>query len=439
MSTFRSTRRITVTAMAGAAALTFSLLGGGGGGGSNVPVAEAAGAITWADEFDGPAGAPVDAGRWNSEVGGGGWGNNELQYYTDSTRNAVQDGNGNLVITARRENPNDFSCHYGRCEYTSARLTTANKFTQAYGSFEARIKVPRGQGIWPAFWMLGEDIGDVGWPNSGEIDIMENIGREPNVVHGTIHGPGYSAVGGVSGSRDIGRPLADDFHVYGIEWSPDLIRWFIDGQEYHRATPADTSGPWVFDKPFFLILNVAVGGYWPGYPDASTQFPQSMVVDWVRASDGVGGGGDPEPPTTPAPPTPTPTPPPSNAGLSLMSDWNGKCIGVPGSRFEDGNRLAVSNCTGAENQDWVFANGEVRTRNGKCMDVAWGSRANGAAIQIADCSGSPAQQFVLSGAGDLVNPQADKCVDIAGWNPNDGAVLVQWECTGGANQKWTAR
>ncbi len=381
----------------------------------------AVGAQTWADEFNRPAGTPVDGSKWTSETGGGGWGNNERQFYTTSTSNAVHDGNGNLVITARRENPADYQCYYGRCEYTSARLVTSGKFSQAYGKYEARIKIPRGQGIWPAFWMLGQDIGQVGWPNSGEIDIMENIGREPNRVYGTVHGPGYSGGAGITGSRDIGRPLADEFHTYGVEWSPDLIRWFLDGQEYHRITPANLGGNrWVFNKPFFMILNVAVGGNWPGYPDGSTQFPQSMVVDWVRVNSS----------------TDSPPQPPTSTGTTIVSNWHNKCVDVPNWRFSDGQRLIVWNCTGSTNQRWEFVNGTVRTQNNMCMDVAWGSRDNGAAIQIAACSGSPAQQFVLSGAGDLVNPQANKCVDIAGWNPANDAVLQLWECTGAANQKW---
>ncbi len=368
-------------------------------------------ASAWSDEFDAPRDTPVDASKWMHELGAGGWGNNELQTYTDSTRDSAHDGDGNLVIAARQDSPG---------VYSSARLVTSRTFSQTYGRVEARIKVPRGQGIWPAFWMLGSDLGSVGWPNSGEIDVMENIGREPNTVYGTVHGPGYSGAEGITGSRNIGRALADDFHVYGIEWAPDSIRWFLDGREYHRVTPASLGGDrWVFDKPFFLILNVAVGGNWPGYPDASTQFPQQMLVDWVRTA-----------------PTSAPPPPAPASGDSIVSEWHGKCVDVQDFRFEDGQRLIVWSCTGGSNQRWRFVDGTVRSENGMCMDVAWGSRDAGAAIQLARCSGSGAQRFVLSGAGDLVNPQADKCVDIAGWNAQNDAVLQLWTCTGGENQKW---
>ncbi len=388
---------------------------------SRSDTAEAAiGGITWQDEFNAPAGAPVDRSKWRFETGGGQNGNNERQYYTDSTNNAAHDGRGNLVITARKENPNNFQCYYGRCEYTSARLQTASTFTQTYGRFEARIKIPRGQGIWPAFWMLGDDLGRVGWPKSGEIDIMENVGKEPNTLYGTVHGPGYSGAEGITGSRTIGRPLADDFHTYRVDWEPNSIVWYLDGAEYFRLDPSKLGGDrWVFDHPFFMILNLAVGGNWPGYPDASTQFPQQMLVDYVRVS-GYNGGGNPPPPP----------------GNSIVSNWHNKCIDVPHGNFTDGQRLIVWNCTGGTNQKWEFVNGTVRTQNNKCMDVAGGSRDNGAAIQLATCNGNPAQQFVLNGAGDLVNPQADKCVDIAGWNPNNDAVLHLWQCSGGANQKW---
>lgn len=243
--------------------------------------------LAFSDEFDGAAGTPPDPAKWTHEVNGDGGGNNELQYYTDSTDNAALDGEGHLVITARRENPADYQCWYGTCEYTSARLNTASTFTQAYGHIEARIKVPRGQGLWPAFWMLGDNIGEVGWPNCGEIDVLENIGREPSTVHGSLHGPGYSGGNPITGSYTLpnGEVFADDFHTFAVDWTPDQISWSVDGAVYQAHTPAETNGnPWVFDHPFFLILNVAVGGNWPGPPDDTTQFPQQMLVDYVRVT-----------------------------------------------------------------------------------------------------------------------------------------------------------
>lgn len=275
-----------------AAATVAVTLSGGLYAASRNDTADAAiGPVTWQDEFNGPAGTPLDQSKWKFDIGGHGFGNNEQQYYTDSTSNVVQDGTGNLAITARRDNPNNYQCHYGRCEYTSGRILTADRFTQRYGRFEARLKIPKGQGIWPAFWMLGSDIGSNPWPNSGEIDIMENVGKEPNTVYGTLHGPGYSGGESISRSRTIGQPLGDAFHTYAVEWSPNQIIWFLDGAEFARLGPNDLGGDrWVFDHPFFMILNVAVGGNWPGYPDASTQFPQTMLVDYVRVAAWTDGG-----------------------------------------------------------------------------------------------------------------------------------------------------
>ena len=244
--------------------------------------------LVWSDEFNGPAGATVDSTKWVFETGNGsnGWGNHELEYYTNSTKNAATDGAGNLVITAVKETlAPKFRCWYGQCQYTSARLKTQGKFEQAYGRFEARIKVPRGQGMWPAFWMLGNNIQRAGWPTCGEIDIMENIGREPSIVHGTIHGPGYSGANGIGAPYALSSgAFSDNFHVFAVEWEPNVIRWYVDGTLYQTRTPADLppGSTWVFDHPFFIILNEAVGGYWPGDPDGTTVFPQKMTIDYVR-------------------------------------------------------------------------------------------------------------------------------------------------------------
>ena len=239
--------------------------------------------LRWADEFEGAAGGVPDQAKWNYDVGGNGWGNNELETYTRRSDNAFLDGDGHLVIKLIKET---FTGQDGiRRDYTSARLLTKDKFTQRYGRIEARIKVPFGQGIWPAFWMLGANIGEVGWPVCGEIDIMENIGREPAVNHGSLHGPGYSGASPLTGIYTLpaGQKFADDFHVFAIEWEPAAIRFYVDGNLYQTKTPADAVGKrWVFDHPFFIILNVAVGGNFPGNPDQTTTFPQTMTVDYVR-------------------------------------------------------------------------------------------------------------------------------------------------------------
>ncbi|MGQ4358161.1 glycoside hydrolase family 16 protein, partial [Streptomyces drozdowiczii] len=229
------------------------------------PDTVSAASTTFSDEFDGPAGSAVDGSKWQIETGDN-VNNHERQYYTAGNSNAALDGQGHLVITARKENPSNYQCWYGTCEYTSARLNTSGKFTQTYGHVEARMKIPRGQGMWPAFWMLGDDIGQVGWPNSGEIDIMENVGFEPSTVHGTLHGPGYSGSGAGYTLPD-GQAFADAFHTFAVDWAPDSVTWSVDGNVYQHRTPADTNGnAWAFNKPFFLILNLAVGGYWPGDP-----------------------------------------------------------------------------------------------------------------------------------------------------------------------------
>jgi beta-glucanase (GH16 family) len=228
--------------------------------------------LVWQDEFNGPE---IDRAKWTFDSGGHGWGNNERQFYTNRPENARIEA-GRLVIEARQEK-------YRGSDYTSARLKTQGLHAFTYGRMEARLKVPYGQGIWPAFWMLGSDIEKVGWPDCGEIDIMEHIGRQPSLVHGTLHGPGYSGSGGLTKAYTLpSGALSDDFHVFAIEWEPDEIRWYLDDTLYHSLTPQNVLTTWVFDHPFFFIVNVAVGGRWPGYPDDTTVFPQFMYVDYVR-------------------------------------------------------------------------------------------------------------------------------------------------------------
>lgn len=245
--------------------------------------------LVWSDEFDGPSGSSPDGAKWMLDTGGQGWGNQEWQYYTASPENAALDGNGFLTIVARRvagSGSTELSCWYGPCRYTSARLLSRTRFSFMYGRVEARLKLPYGQGIWPAFWMLGDSFPEVGWPGCGEIDIMDNIGREPGMVHVGVHGPGYSGSAGISHRFALpsGQAFADDYHVFRLEWEPDELRWYVDGHKYATLSRSQLSEarPWVFDHAFFLILNVAVGGTWPGYPDETTTFPQVLAVDYVR-------------------------------------------------------------------------------------------------------------------------------------------------------------
>lgn len=231
--------------------------------------------LVWSDEFNGPAGSPPDPTKWNYDLGGGGWGNQELENYTNAAENAHMDGLGHLDIHVENPSPG---------VYTSARMKTQGLFAVDYGRIEARIKLPFGQGIWPAFWMLGSNITTVGWPTCGEIDIMENVGFTPSIAYGSVHGPGnYNATAQYSLAN--GRRLADDFHTYAVEWSPQQITFYVDGHLYETDLQSDAGSGWVFNvpnNPFFVILNVAVGGNWPGSPDSTTQFPQDMLVDYVR-------------------------------------------------------------------------------------------------------------------------------------------------------------
>ncbi|MBN1262581.1 MAG: glycoside hydrolase family 16 protein [Anaerolineae bacterium] len=235
--------------------------------------------LVWSDEFELPDGSPVDPAKWSCDTGAGGWGNDELQNYTDRLDNAyIEDGA--LVIKALED-------YYRGSRYTSARLVTRGKGDWLYGRIEVRAKLPYGQGIWPAIWMLPTDSAYGEWPRSGEIDIMELVGHNPGVVHGTLHyGTPHTYKGEVY-TLPEGERFADDFHVFALEWEPEEIRWYVDGNHTQTQTRWFTSGaegdyPAPFDRPFHLLLNIAVGGAWPGYPDKTTEFPQAMTVDYVR-------------------------------------------------------------------------------------------------------------------------------------------------------------
>jgi beta-glucanase (GH16 family) len=237
--------------------------------------------LTWSDEFNGPDGSAVDPTKWKHDVGGTGWGNNELEYYTDGTQNAVVKG-GNLVVTATKDGASQYKCSYGTCTYTSSRLLTQGLFSQKYGRFEARAQMPTGKGLWPAIWALGDTISTVSWPACGEIDFMETIGTDIETNHGSLHMPSSY---GPSGTYKLpnGASYADAFHTFAFEWEPGAIRFYVDEQLYETQSSAVPSGDtWEFDHPFFLLINVAVGGQWPGSPDATTTFPQTLKVDWVR-------------------------------------------------------------------------------------------------------------------------------------------------------------
>lgn len=232
--------------------------------------------LTWSDDFDGAAGAAPDNSKWVFDIGAGGWGNSELQNYTSRPSNVRLDGEGKLVITARAES-------LGGAVFTSARIKTKGLFAQAYGRFEARIKTPTGPGIWPAFWMLGDDIDTKPWPQCGEIDIMEQRGQQPAITYGTLHGPGYSGGNSIGKGYGLTNGRFDsDYYVYAVEWGENYIDFFVNDFLYQRLTPEDVTGQWVYNKPFYLLLNVAIGGNFVGFPTTGTPFPQSMYVDYVK-------------------------------------------------------------------------------------------------------------------------------------------------------------
>jgi len=235
--------------------------------------------LTMVDEFDGAEGTPPNAAIWAYDIGGNGWGNGQLEFNTNRVENVSLDGEGNLRIVAREES-------FMGNDYTSARIKTQDLFEQQYGRFEARMKLPTGQGLWPAFWMLGADVDEVGWPETGEIDIMEFRGQQPDLIYGSLHGPGYSGAEPIGGTFRLpdGETFADDFHVFAVDWDPGQMRYWVDSKLYQIITTSRVSGrgKWVFDHPFFMLLNLAVGGGFVGPVGRDTEFPAVMLVDYVR-------------------------------------------------------------------------------------------------------------------------------------------------------------
>lgn len=234
--------------------------------------------LAWSDEFNSTS---LDMNAWTAETGDGcpalcGFGNNELQYYTNPPNNLYfQDGK--MIIEAKAET-------FGGKNYTSSRIKTAGKKFFKFGRIDIRAILPKGKGIWPAFWMLPESNVFGGWPRSGEIDLMENIGHEPSRVYGTIHyGPGP---GSIQISRNYNLPAGlfnDEFHVFSFEWEQDVMKWYVDGNLYSTVNKADLGAQnYPFNENFYFLINLAVGGNWPGSPDANTYFPQFLIVDYIR-------------------------------------------------------------------------------------------------------------------------------------------------------------
>ena len=244
----------------------------------------------WADEFDGPADSRIDSTRWHYDLGDGcqsgncGWGNQEKESYTSASENVSLDGQGRLRIVARPAAAG-LTCYYGACRYTSAKITTRGTLDVAPGRVEARIKLPAGQGLWPAFWLLGVNVGAVGWPQCGELDIMENHGSNMTSTSSAMHGPGYSGNTPFVHSYQLAAAsFAEDFHTFAVEWNSSRVMFFVDGQQHYAIQRDDVErhGNWVFDHPFFVILNLAVGGTFDSDPRSDAILPATMLVDYVR-------------------------------------------------------------------------------------------------------------------------------------------------------------
>lgn len=373
--------------------------------------------LVWNDEFDGTS---LNASNWTAEIGtgSGGWGNNELQYYTNRTQNLQVTG-GNLAITALKES-------YGGMNYTSARIKTQGLKNFTYGKIEARIKLPSGQGLWPAFWMLGSNLPTVGWPYSGEIDVMERVNNNA-FVNGTVHwdANGHAEFGRVSGNLDFSQ-----FHVYSVEWDANYIRWFVDGTQFNEILIQNGTGSTEeFQKPFFLLLNLAVGGNWPGSPNNSTPFPAQMLVDYVRVYQASAA-----------------SPIVSGGVYTLTSKASGKVLDV----------LDVSTASGAKMQQWTnytASNQQFRIEStgdgyykltaihsGKCLDVPNGAATSGLRLQQWDDNGTNAQRWSIVDTGGgyykLVNKASGMVMDVASASTADGAAVQQYSDNGSDAQKW---
>ena len=244
----------------------------------------------WSDEFDGPRGGAVDASRWVYDIGDGcasgncGWGNDEKEYYSSDPSTISTNGRGQLVIVGRTA-PRGLSCYYGECRYTSAKITTRGKLiVRPAGRVEARIKLSAGQGLWPAFWMLGSTCPETPWPDCGEIDIMENHGSQPHTTSSALHGPGYSGETPFAHYQNFRRGAITDFHTYAVEWDSTRVRWLVDDVEHYRVERGDAEkyGASVLGKSFIVILNLAIGGHFDGDPQSDAIFPATMMVDYVR-------------------------------------------------------------------------------------------------------------------------------------------------------------
>src|SRR5262245_59638731 len=377
--------------------------------------------LVWSDEFNGTS---VDRNNWSFEVGGGGWGNHELEYYTNGNNASV--ANGALVIEAREEN-------VGGMSYTSSRMVTRGKREFTYGRVEARIALPSGQGLWPAFWMLGANIGTVGWPACGETDIMEHINSD-TVTYGTIHwdAGGHASYGGSASVSNVGA-----YHVYAIEWTPASIKWFVDGVQFVEANILNNvNSTEEFHRPFFVLLNLAVGGDWPGPPNGSTVFPARLFVDYVRAYQQAA-------PAAAIAPT---------KWYNVINRRSGLCVDDAAWGVSNGSIVQQWTCgAGQDNQEWQFRPTDsgyynVFVRNAPYLgwDVTGGAGAvgNGVPLQLWSIGGTGGanQQWRPVSLGNgffrFVARHSGRCLDVPGSSTAPGVRLQQWDCNGTGAQSF---
>jgi beta-glucanase (GH16 family) len=395
--------------------------------------------LVWADEFNGANGAAPDPSKWTYDTGGGGFGNGELQTYcapgsnaspcSAANTNIFQNGAGQVVIRARNSGGT----------WTSGRMKTQGVAEFQYGRIEARLKLPVGAGLWPAFWMLGTNIGSVGWPQCGEQDIMEWVPQyTPTTTSSTLHGPGYSGQNGIGRSFTFpngGRVDDGSFHVYGVVWSPNQMQFYRDDvtHPFFTFTPSNIPGgtQWVYNHPFFLLLNLAVGGGFPGNPDSSTPNPALMLVDYVRVYQASGGN--------------------LNGTHTLTPQHaTSKRMDLSGANAVNGNKVQIWTANGTAAQNWVFSNVGVTpsgnykisssVNGGFCLDVAAAGTANGTKVQIYQCNGTAAQSWNAVSVGGVfeLHPAnaPNSCLDVTGVSTTDGTQLQIWQCGGGSNQRW---
>jgi len=370
--------------------------------------------LVWQDEFN----QPLSNSNWSAEIGtgSGGWGNNEQEYYTNRPQN-LQVADGNLEITALKES-------YGGMNYTSARIKTQDLKQFTHGKIEARIKLPSGQGIWPAFWMLGSNINLVGWPKCGELDIMERVNNNA-FVNGTVHwdANGQADFGKTSGNLDFSQ-----FHTYSIEWDAKYIRWFVDGSQYNEFYIENNTGNTEeFQKPFFILLNLAVGGNWPGNADGSTPFPAKMYVDYVRvySADTV-----------------------NKSYVNIINKFSGKAVDLINGDTTNGARVNQwTSDINSANQKWSIEpapNGHskiISSVSGKALSVVNGSLSDGAQIHDWDYSDAGLDQQwdlidVGNGWDEIRNVKSGKALDVADYSTQNDGKLQQWTYGGTDNQLW---